>query len=135
MPKEVIIDTNFLTVPSQFNVDIFSEAERLLEGRLEYVVLTGSLEEIEKKLAQATKVKEKRKFRMAKDLAARCQIVEPDARIARQSVDDQILEYAASVSGVIATNDRELRQRAIRKNIPVIFLRGKKRLSLEGLVL
>ncbi len=135
VPKEVIIDTNFLTVPSQFNVDIFSEAERLLDGRLQFVVLAGSLEEVEKKLQQATKVKEKRKFRMARELATRCEIVEPDKRIASQPVDDQILEYATSVSGVIATNDRALRQRAIRNNIPVIYLRGKKRLSLEGIVL
>jgi hypothetical protein len=135
VPKKVIIDTNFLTVPSQFNVDIFSEAERLLEGRLQFVVLVGSLEEVKKKLEQATKVKEKRKFRMAKELAARCEIVEPSRRIASLPVDDQILEYAASVSGVIATNDRDLRRRAIRNNIPVVFLRGKKRLSLEGIVL
>jgi len=135
VPKEVIIDTNFLTVPSQFNVDIFSEAERLLDGRLQFVVLAGSLEEAKKKLQQATKVKEKRKFRMARELATRCEIVEPDKRIASLPVDDQILEYATSVSGVIATNDRDLRQRAIRNNIPVIYLRGKKRLSLEGIVL
>ena len=135
VPKEVIIDTNFLTVPSQFNVDIFSEAERLLDGRLQFVVLAGSLEEAKKKLQQATKVKEKRKFRVARELATRCEIVEPDKRIASLPVDDQILEYATSVSGVIATNDRDLRQRAIRNNIPVIYLRGKKRLSLEGIVL
>lgn len=135
VPKKVIIDTNFLTVPSQFNVDIFSEAERLLESRLEFIVLSSSVEELEKKLAEATKTKEKRKFRIAKELVKRCSIIVPPNAIQNRPVDDQILEYARQETGIVATNDRELRRRAIHNGIAVLYLRGKKRLHLEGIVL
>jgi rRNA-processing protein FCF1 len=50
------------------------------------------------------------------------------------AVDDQLLEYAVSVKGALATNDRELRMRARERRVPVLLLRGKKRVALEGSV-
>ena len=54
--------------------------------------------------------------------------------LAAMPVDDQLLEYAVSVKGALATNDRELRMRARERRVPVLLLRGKKRVALEGSV-
>ena len=134
MPVLVILDTNFLTVPGQFGVDIFSEAERVLERRLEFVLLDSVLDEITTKLERATKT-EVRMFRIALDLAERCTLVKVDASTKAKPVDDQLLEYTKSVGGVLATNDRELREKAKSLGVPVLILRGKNHLELKGSVI
>ncbi len=134
MPLIVVIDTNFIAVPAQFGVDIFSEAERVLERRLEFVMLSSALDELDQKLHAATNKTEIRHFRIAKELAKRCRIIESDEESIKLPVDDQVLAYAQSVRGVLATNDKELRGRAKSNGVPVLILRGMKYLALEGYV-
>ena len=50
-PRVVIIDTNFLLVPFQFRIDVFSELEYLLETSHSFVISSGSLKE-RRKLAE-----------------------------------------------------------------------------------
>ena len=45
--------------------------------------------------------------------------------------DDAIIYYAKKLSGIVVTNDRELRNRLKVISINVIFLRGKKQLVLN----
>ncbi|MHA1961154.1 MAG: type II toxin-antitoxin system VapC family toxin [Candidatus Thorarchaeota archaeon] len=132
---QVILDTNFLTVPSEFGVDIFAEAERLLEGRIEFVVLDSVLRELETKVGEARGAIGRRKFRVAKDLVGRCRLIETTDSLKEKSVDEGLLEYTASVGGVLATNDRDLKQKARSLGLPVLILRARKKLSLEGLVI
>ncbi|MHA1905327.1 MAG: type II toxin-antitoxin system VapC family toxin [Candidatus Thorarchaeota archaeon] len=134
LPIEVIIDTNFITIPAQFGVDIFSEAQRILEKRLEFVLLMSVVEEINTKFTEAESKTEKRKFKIAKDLTGRCKIIDVAKGMEQTTVDDQLLDYAASVNGVLATNDKALRRKAHERRIPVLVLRGKKHLMLEGTV-
>ena len=134
MPLPVILDTNFLTVPAQFGVDIFSEAERVLERGVEFILLDSVIEEIKSKLERASRT-EARLFRVALDLAERCTIVSADTSLKSDPVDDQLLGYTKSVEGVLATNDRELRVRASSQGTPVLLLRGKNHLELEGSVI
>jgi len=129
----VILDTNFLTVPAQFGVDVFSEAERVLEQNIEFIVLESVLNEIKAKFESARKT-EGRKFKIALDLVERCRVVELDHLMKDTSVDDQLLDYTMSVGGVLATNDRDLRDRASERGIPVLILRGKKHLELKGTI-
>ncbi len=110
---------------------MFSEAERLLERSIEFVLLRSVLEEIKSKFDRAGKT-ESRSFKIALDLAQRCSIVEIDQSMRNSIVDDQLLDYASSVNGVLATNDRELRKKATMRGIPVLILRGKKHLQLIG---
>ena len=131
LPLPIILDTNFITVPADFSVDIFSETETILERRLKFVLLQSVVREIEAKASQA-KASHK-KFRIAKAFFKRCNIVEVSESLSKLTVDDQLLEYTISVNGILATNDRELRRRAREKGVPVLFLRGKKRLVLEGI--
>jgi len=133
MPIIVVLDTNILTVPAQFSVDIFKESERVLEGRVEFIVLRSVIQELETKLYAVART-EKFKFRIALDLVNRCTIIEPDEFSSSSSVDDQVLEYAKATNGAIATNDRGLRERSLQVGVPVIFLRGKKRLEFIGTI-
>lgn len=134
LPIEVILDTNFITIPAQFRVDIFSEAQRILEKRLEFVLLVSVVEEINTRFTEAESKSERRKFKIAKDLIDRCKIIDVTEGGKLTPVDDQLLDYAASVNGVLATNDKELRRKAHERRIPVLVLRGKKHLMLEGIV-
>jgi len=132
---QVILDTNFLAVPAQFGVDIFSETERVLERRVEFVLLESTVKEIELKGGLSAGKTEAYVFRIAKDLIQRCKVVKVPESLTAMPVDDQLLEYAISVKGALATNDRELRMKARERGIPVLLLRGKKRVLLEGSVL
>ena len=133
LPVIVVLDTNILTVPAQFSVDIFAESERVVERRIEFVVLKSVIQELERKLEDAVRT-EKFKFRVALDLVDRCKIVGLDEVTSAKPVDDQVLEYALSVNGIVATNDKNLRERSLEQGVPVLFMRGKKRLELQGTV-
>lgn len=133
LPVTVVLDTNILTVPAQFSVDIFAEAERVIERNIEFVVLRSVIRELEQKLEDAVRT-EKFKFRIALDFVERCTIVDLDKESSKKPVDNQVLEYTQSVTGVIATNDKELRERALAQSVPVLFMRGKKRLELQGTI-
>ena len=126
LPLLIILDTNFLTIPADFGIDIFSEAETILERQLKFVLLQSVVEEIEEK-------GDHKKFRIAKSLFDRCDIEDVSESMSKLAVDDQLLEYTISRNGVLATNDKELRRKARKKGVPVLFLRGKKRLELEGM--
>jgi rRNA-processing protein FCF1 len=127
----VVVDTNFLTVPLQFGVDVFSEAETILEQRVEFVILDSVLEEINR-LAETAKGSDKQAFRIALELTENCRKVDVQDAHSEMTVDDQLIEYTSQAGGVLATNDKELRARARTRGLPVLLLRGKKRLALEG---
>ena len=127
MPLPIIIDTNFLLIPAQFGIDVFLETEQLLEKRVEYLILESVVNEIRMKLND-------KGFKIAAEFVKRCRLIEVDISMKGLSVDEQLLEYAALVNGVLATNDRDLREKARTRGIPVVFLRGKKRIDLDGTV-
>ena len=133
MPVMVILDTNILTVPAQFSVDIFAESERVVERRIEFIVLKSVIQELQRKLEVAVRP-EKFKFKVALDLIERCKVIGLDEVTSTKPVDDQVLEYALSVNGIVATNDKDLREKSLEQGVPVLFLRGKKRLELQGTV-
>ncbi len=130
MPLTVVLDTNFLTIPAQFGVDIFAEAERVLEKRLEFVVLNSVVQELEEN-EDAARGATRTEFRIALSLVDRCRVVTHDFG-EDLAVDDQLLRYTEQVGGVLATNDRELRDRATEMNIPVLILRARKHVELLG---
>ncbi|HDD67718.1 MAG TPA: hypothetical protein ENG31_03765 [Candidatus Thorarchaeota archaeon] len=133
LPVSVVVDTNFLTVPVQLGIDIFSEAESVIERQVRFVVLQSVVSEIDRRIAIGRRSSPH--FRVARELVNRCEIVETPQDIQSMPVDDQLLEYASRVKGVLATNDRRLRQRARSLGVPVLMIRGRKRVVLEGTLL
>ncbi|TFF86578.1 nucleotide-binding protein [Candidatus Thorarchaeota archaeon] len=135
MPIQVILDTNFLLVPAQFAIDVFTEAEDVLERRPRFVILDSVVNEINARLDDPRSPVENRQFAVAKQLLERCEIVQVSEDLHDLPVDLQILEYALREQAVIATNDRILRKESRKRGIPVLLVRGKKRLSLEGSII
>lgn len=130
MPARIILDSNFLMVPTQFNVDIYSELRRLVGGSVELTTIPQVMEELRKKASQTGKSASQ--ARLALELAERHQVrlIEP---VQGESVDDRITQTAKRLGCPVATNDRRLRSRLKALNIPVIYLRERTHLSANGL--
>jgi len=126
----VILDSNFLFVPSQFRVDIFEELARLLNRQVEPVLLSPTEQEL-RRLAEEAPPKIRRQASLALELAGRCRMVHVDPR-AGESHDDVVVRVAREWGCPVATNDRGLRGRLRGEGVPVVFLRQRARLEVEG---
>ncbi|WP_324735145.1 nucleotide-binding protein [Thermococcus sp. SY098] len=129
----VVPDTNFLLVPGQFGVDIISELNRILDIKFEIVVPNIVLDELNV-IERKAKGKDLMAVRMAKKLAERFRVVEI-GKFGEKSTDEQIYEFAVKNPNVIiCTNDKLLKKKLRERGIPVVYLRQKKILELEGML-
>jgi len=128
----ILIDSNFLFVPSQFHLDIFEELTNLLNQRFEPILLSPTQKELQK-LAKEGSPKTRRQASLALKLAEKCRVVHVEKGL-KETDDDVIVRVAAEWKCPVATNDRELRKRLRKLGVPVIFLRQRRRLELDGAV-
>jgi rRNA-processing protein FCF1 len=126
---KVILDSNFLFVPFQFKVGIFEELSKIL-GKAELIVLSTTIEELEE-LSSRSSPKMSKLASTAIDLARRCRIIEA-VRNPEESFDDVVLRKAKDWVCPVATNDADLRRKLRESNIPVVFLRQKTHLEVDG---
>jgi len=68
---------------------------------------------------------------LALKLAQRCRVVQVEQG-ENETHDDVVVRVAQEWKCPVATNDRALRKKLRSKGIPVIFLRERTRLTLEG---
>ena len=129
---KVIFDSNFLFVPSQFQLDIFEELTNLLNQRFDPILLSPTQKELQR-LATEGSPKTRKQASLALKLAEKCRVVHVKKGL-KETHDDIIVRVAAEWKGPVATNDRELRKRLRNLGVPVIFLRQRRRLELEGAV-
>lgn len=129
---KVVIDSNFLFVPSQFHLDIFEELASLLNQRFEPILLSSTQKELQG-LTESNSPKMQRQALLALKLAEKCRVVRVEKGL-RETYDDVIVRVAAEWKSPVATNDRQLRRRLRNLGVPVIFLRQTHRLELEGTV-
>ena len=129
---KVILDSNFLFVPSQFQVDIFEELTKLLNQRVNPILLSSTRQELLRITRQGTP--KTRKFAsLALKLAEKCRIVHVEPRLGETN-DDVIVRVAKEWRCPVATNDRELRKRLRKEHVPTIFLRQRAYLDMEGFI-
>lgn len=115
--QTVVLDTNALLMPFEVGINIDLEVRNLL-GDVRFVVpgpLVGELKHLDNRYAKA-----------ALTLARSREIVPSDAH-----GDDSVLEVAQREDGYVLTNDKELRRRARKLGIPLIYLRSGTHLVLE----
>ena len=129
---KVIFDSNFLFVPSQFQFDIFEELADLLNQRFDPILLSPTQKELQK-LAKEGSPKTRQQASLALKLAEKCRLVRVEKGL-KETQDDVIVRLATEWKCPVATNDRELRKRLRNLGVPVIFLRQRRRLELEGAV-
>jgi len=132
MTLKIIIDTNFFLIPSKFRLDIFEELDKSLGRRVEPILLSSAYFELQK-LAMSDSVKLSKQARLGLRLARRCKIVDVE-RKAGESNDDLTLRVAVEWACPVATNDRELREKLRDSGVPVVFLRQRSQLEVEGSV-
>jgi len=126
----VILDSNFLFIPSQFQVDIFEELKRLLNQQFNPVLLQPTYQEL-LRIAEHGSPKLRQQASLALKLAEKCSIVPAETYLG-ENPDDAILRVAKEWRCPVATNDMALRKRLRKENVTTIFLRQKAYLDMEG---
>lgn len=130
MPMRVILDSNFLMIPIQFHVDIFREFDELLNQKVETIIPSPVYDEIQRIACGKSKLAKEAK--LALKIAEKSDVLEVELEPG-ESADDLIVRLAREWGCLVATNDRELRRRLRSLMVPVIYLRQKSRLAIEGL--
>jgi len=123
--KRIILDTNFLTIPYQFNIDIFEEIDRVVEGDYELTTLDCVVEEL--KRLEKSRGKDASAAKIALILIKQKNI--KVIKTGEKNVDIKIYNMADK-NTIVATNDRNLRQRLKNKNVKVLYLRSKKHIVI-----
>lgn len=123
--KKLILDTNFLLIPVQLKVDIFSEIERIIHEKYQLCVLASTLRELDV-IAEKGRQKEKAQVKLTKALikTQNIKIVSGDQE---KGVDDQLVDLSKE-GYTVATQDIALRKR-IKHNL--IIMRQKKYLIIK----
>lgn len=128
---KVILDSNALFVPLELKIDIFKETKRLLNRNLELILLSPVKQELEL-LAIKDSPKTRREAMYALKLAEKCKYVVID-NPEKLSTDDVIAKVSKAWKSPVFTNDRQLRKRLKDISVPVIYVRQKSRLNIDGL--
>jgi len=117
-------------IPFQFNLDVFQEIEFLLQKKVDFIVpsavkseLTGLSTRGGEGAAEAS---------LALQLASRCRVVEVTLET-NETVDDAIVKASQKLGAVVATNDIELKNRLKLLKVPVVYLRDKSKLEVDGI--
>ena len=124
--KEIIIDTNFLLIPLQFKVDIFSEFDRICHFNYKLFVFEQSVNELRN-------IVEKQKGKSKKAAQFALRLIKPKnigiLKAEGKSVDEIILRNERK-DVLVATQDKLLKKKLLEKGVSVIILRQRKYLQL-----
>ncbi|MBI2659253.1 twitching motility protein PilT [Candidatus Woesearchaeota archaeon] len=126
--KKIILDTNFLMVPIQFRVDIFSEIERICNFSYKLYIFDKSIGELKNIIEkQAGKNKKAAQFALKLIKLKNIVIIKSE----KENVDALILSNLGKDT-IVATQDALLKKKLLEKNASLIILRQKKYLQLAG---
>lgn len=138
----VIIDSNFILLPFQFKIDYFLEIRQILEGKLKFVIFQQIFNELESKKRREPKATKFRRFLESgllylERINDKYQIeIMEEVKNDNETTDDFLLKKGIELkikgnNVYLATNDSELRKKALNQHINTVFLRQKKYLSIE----
>ncbi|HKM60535.1 MAG TPA: DNA-binding protein [Candidatus Bathyarchaeia archaeon] len=130
-PLKVILDSNALFAQIELKIDIFEEVKRLLNRNIEFVLLSPVKNELEL-LAAKDSPKIRREAAYALKLSKKCNCVAVE-NSEKLSTDDVIIKVSKAWNSTVFTNDRQLRKRLKDISVPVIYVRQKSRLDIDGL--
>ncbi|KXA89931.1 hypothetical protein AKJ37_02675 [candidate division MSBL1 archaeon SCGC-AAA259I09] len=124
----VILDTNFLMVPETHGVDIFSEIDRILDKKYKLIVPEAVVKEL-KKLKEDGSSSERKAAGIALKLTDRAEKIK-----SQNPADEEILKLAKEKECVVGTNDSTLKKRLRDLQTPVIYLRQRTHLDIDGMI-
>lgn len=120
---KVLLDTNALLIPFQFQLDIYSEIKNLIP-RVGIITLSLCVDELRKKKLRA--------WKSVIDLGLQKGLKIIETLLKAGNVDSQILSYAVKHKCLVFTQDRVLRKKLLNASLRVIIMRQKKRLEVKG---
>ncbi|XRO76077.1 PIN domain-containing protein [Methanocaldococcus sp. 28A] len=128
---KIVPDTNFLIYVFKHKINFDYEIERAINSKFEIVILSPVKEELEKLLrSRDLKGKEKLAINLALAKIKNYKLINYEGY-----ADEAILNYAKENENVIvATNDKELKEKLMENNIPVMVVRQKKYFEVFGMV-
>ncbi|MDH5815633.1 MAG: hypothetical protein QXL22_00775 [Candidatus Nezhaarchaeales archaeon] len=125
----MLFDTNLLMIAFEEPVDVVKRVEELLEAKIEPVILTAQLQELERIASSERRWKASRIARAVLDyVKTKFKVIES----CELRVDDAIVKVAEKEGCIVATNDRELRRRLRSIGVTVIYMKSDGRFELEG---
>ncbi len=116
---KVVLDTNFLMIPGQFKIDIYEEIKKNIPNA-EMITSNEVLDELHmidnKDSKLALKILEKENIKILE---------------MGKPVDDKVLEFSYENNAILCTNDKELREKALKRGVTVMFMRGKNKIDMK----
>ncbi len=116
MNMKVLLDTNFMLIPFQEKVDVYEEI-KFLVPKAELITLRSCVEELKK-------LKKKGALQLMKLKGVK--VVKGRGR----GTDEQILNYLEEEGAILATLDKELMRKVLKRGQHVITLRQSKKVVL-----
>ena len=124
--KMIVLDTNFLMVPYQFKIDIFSEFDRICNFGYKLFIFDQSINELRNIIkVQSGKNKKAAQFALKLVKLKNINVIESE----QKDVDLLMLNNLRDDT-IVATQDKSLKKELIKKGISVITLRQKKYLYI-----
>ncbi len=123
---KVLLDTNFLLLPFENHVDVFEEVGRLLNGKVEFLVLANTLREL-KDLKGRHKLYGRAMMGFIVRQTGKFQIVKMQGK-----TDNMIVDYSIANNSpdyYVATMDRKLKESLKKLKVKVIILKDKGRID------
>lgn len=119
--RDVLLDTNFLTAPFQMNVSIFEEIDEKYPGNRVFT--------LDRVIEEAKSIEDGKYGGLIEKLVETedIQVLETEGN---GFVDDLLVELSDEF--LIATNDRELKNRILDKGRPVMYIRSESHLVVEN---
>lgn len=113
-------------IPGLYSVDVVGELNRLLEQPYELAVPSSVLQEL-RRISERGNPKERTAAKIGLILAKRGKVIK-----VKGPADEVILNLALKGRCGVGTTDADLRKELRRRGVPVIFLRQKSHLAVDG---
>lgn len=129
-PIRILLDSNAFFVPINFKIDIFYELKKLVDRNYELILISPVKKELEM-LVKKKSQKNSKIATFALKLSSECKLVEIK-KPKEMLTDDIIIATAKEWKSIVFTNDRELKRRLRNISVPVIYVRQKSFLAIDG---
>ncbi len=132
--KIVIFDTNFLLIPEQFKIDIFTQTKKLLNARkVDFMIFDKTIYELQKIAALNSKSGTSAKVALLLINKNKVNIITSNDD---EYVDDMLVNYENYLIDykgdiIIGTQDKELKDRLKEKGIKTLIMANKSKLTIK----
>jgi rRNA-processing protein FCF1 len=119
-------------LPIRFGVDLRPELGRVIEASFSLATTPAVLDEL-RRLKKNVKTRESKYIDFALASAEGMEKLDT-VLLPEEDVDDQLVRLSEQEDLIVATTDSELRKRIRKKGKPVVFLRQRRFLSIDGII-